>query len=84
MGVTVVVIGHTPTGNGKIRPRFGGRVVMIDVGMLAALGGHRAALEVGPDGSLTAIYPTGLKVLKRKAADTPKPRGPWAARATPF
>ncbi len=82
MGVTAVVIGHTPTGDGKIRPRFGGRVVMIDVGMLAALGSHLAALEVGPGGSLTAIYPTGRQTIK-KAADSAKPRGPRAARAAP-
>ena len=63
MGVKAVVIGHTPTGDGKIRPRFGGRVVMIDVGMLASLGGHLAALELGPGGSLTAIYPTGRQAI---------------------
>ena len=74
MGVTSVVIGHTPTGDGKIRPRFGARVVMVDVGMLASLGGHLAALELGPGGSLTAIYPTGRQTL-RKAADPAKPRG---------
>ena len=77
MGVKAVVIAHTPTGDGKIRPRFGGRVVMVDVGMLAELGGHLAALEVGPDGSLTAIYPTGREDriiglppdLRRRAVD---------------
>ena len=63
MGVKVVVIAHTPTDDGRIRPRFGGRVVMVDVGMLAALGGHLAALEVRPDGALTAIYPTGREAL---------------------
>ena len=84
MGVKAVVIGHTPTGDGKIRPRFGGRVVMVDVGMLAELGGHLAALEVGPDGSLTAIYPTGREALERNAADAAKPRGPRAARAPSF
>ena len=73
MGVKAVVIAHTPTGDGKIRPRFGGRVVMVDVGMLAALGGHLAALEVGPDGSLTAIYPTGR--------DRAKAAGPRLATA---
>ena len=84
MGVKAVVIGHTPTGDGKIRPRFGGRVVMVDVGMLASLGGHLAALELGPGGSLTAIYPTGRQAIERKAADPAKPRGPRAARAASF
>jgi hypothetical protein len=69
LGVKAVVIGHTPTGDGRIRLRFGGRVVMIDVGMVAEYGGHLAALELGPDGSLTAIYPTGRESLERKAAE---------------
>ena len=47
------------------RPRFGGRVVMIDVGMLASVGGHLAALELGPRGSLSAIYPTGRKAVRQ-------------------
>jgi 3',5'-cyclic AMP phosphodiesterase CpdA len=71
MEVKAVVIAHTPTGDGKIRPRFGGRVVMVDVGMLAALGGHLAALEVGPGGSLTAIYPTGRETLMGSPASAP-------------
>jgi Calcineurin-like phosphoesterase len=84
MGVTAVVIGHTPTGDGKIRPRFGGRVVMVDVGMLASLGGNLAALELRPGGSLTAIYPTGRQAIERKAADPKKPRGPRVGRAASF
>ena len=72
MAVKAVVIAHTPTGDGKIRPRFGGRVVMVDVGMLAVLGGHLAALEVGPDASLTAIYPTGRETLMGSPASAPR------------
>lgn len=72
MGVKAVVIAHTPTGDGKIRPRFGGRVVMVDVGMLAELGGHLAALEVEPDASLTAIYPTGRETLMGPPASAPR------------
>ncbi len=81
MGVEAVVIGHTPTGDGKIHSRFGGRVLVVDVGMLADLGGHLAALEVGPDGSMTAIYPTGRVALGLKAVDRAKPRDPPAAPA---
>ena len=44
-GVGRVVIGHTPTA-GTIMPRFGGRVVMIDVGMSAAYGGRLACLLI--------------------------------------
>ncbi len=69
LGVKALVIGHTPTGDGKIHARFGGRVVVIDVGMVAEFGGHLAALELGPDGSLTAIYPTSRETLERKAAE---------------
>ena len=51
-----IVVGHTPVRTGKIAARFGGRVVMIDVGMFAgygrsprrardhARGGHAGAL----------------------------------------
>ena len=45
------------TGDGRIQVRFGGRVIGIDVGMSEVYGGHLAALEVGADGSLTALYP---------------------------
>ena len=79
LGVKALVIGHTPTGDGKIHARFGGRVVVIDVGMVAEFGGHLAALELGPDGSLTAIYPTSRETLERKAADTATPRALRAA-----
>ena len=34
-----IVVGHTVTGTGKIRSRFGGRVFQIDVGMLPYYGG---------------------------------------------
>ncbi len=81
MGVKAVVIGHTPTGDGKISSRFGGRVLVVDVGMLPDLGGHLAALEVAPDGSMTAVYPTGRVAVGLKAADTAKPWGPSAAPA---
>ena len=84
MGVKAVVIGHTPTGDGKIHPRFGGRVQVIDVGMLAELGGHLAALELAPDGSMTAIYPMSPAALEPKASDTAKPRGPRSLPADSF
>jgi len=84
MMVRALVVGHTPVRDGKIHTRFGGRVAMIDVGMVAAFGGHLAALEVGPDGGLTAIYPTGRETLEPKAADPAKPRGPRAALAAAF
>jgi hypothetical protein len=44
-GAKRIVIGHTPTA-GAVMPRFGGRVVMIDVGLSAAYGGRLACLVV--------------------------------------
>ena len=57
MGARAVVIGHTPA-IGRITPRFGGRVVQIDAGMLAGSffpGGVPAALEMRGD-TFTALY----------------------------
>jgi hypothetical protein len=56
IGAQAVVIGHTVTGDGRIKPRFGGRVVMIDVGMNPLYGRNLGALEIGPGGSMTALY----------------------------
>ncbi|HET7292517.1 MAG TPA: metallophosphoesterase [Vicinamibacteria bacterium] len=58
LAARAIVVGHTPTGTGRIRTRFDGRVVMIDAGMLPSFGGHLAALEVDPKG-MTALYPDG-------------------------
>jgi hypothetical protein len=44
-GVRRIVIGHTPT-DGAVLPRFGGRVVLIDVGLSAAYGGSPACLII--------------------------------------
>jgi hypothetical protein len=52
-----IVVGHTPT-RGVIWPRYDGRVILIDVGMGAAYGGHIAWLEANADG-LFAGYPGG-------------------------
>jgi hypothetical protein len=57
IGARAVVIGHTVTSDGRITPRFDGRVVMIDVGMNPLYGRNLAALEIGGDGSMSAIYP---------------------------
>ena len=75
LGAQAIVVGHSVTGDGRIQARFGGRVVGIDVGMGDVYGGHLAALEVGPDGSLTALYPDRREELVPAAAK--------AARAAP-
>jgi hypothetical protein len=57
LGVRALVVGHTPTRNGRIQTRFGGRVLAIDVGMLSYYGGHLGALEIGAEG-VVALYPS--------------------------
>lgn len=44
-GVEAIVIGHTVTA-GAILPRFGGKVLMIDVGLSKVYGGPQAALVI--------------------------------------
>ncbi len=53
----VLVLGHTPSADGRIRRRFGGRVFLIDTGMLASHypRGRPAALEI-EGASVTAVY----------------------------
>lgn len=64
-----VVVGHTPIANGRVTTRFGGRVVMIDTGMLGGEfypRGVASALEMRGD-ALTAIYEDG----RREAVTAP-------------
>ena len=68
LGARAVVIGHTPVADGRITPRFGGKVVLIDTGMLGGEHyprGVPSALEI-PDGTITAIYGT-----RRERIETP-------------
>ena len=58
MKARAVVIGHTPTAKGQVTTRFGGRVILIDTGMLNGEfypGGVPSALEVDGD-AFTAIF----------------------------
>jgi hypothetical protein len=68
LGARAVVVGHSVMGTGRITARFGGRVIGIDVGMGDVYGRHLAALEVGADGSLFALYPDRREELARPAA----------------
>ncbi len=56
-GAERVVVGHN-TQKGQIRSRFGGKVFLIDTGMLSSYypGGRPSALEIRA-GEFTAIYP---------------------------
>ena len=53
-GARMIVLGHTPNLN-IITPRFDGQVVIIDTGMSAYYGGHRASLEID-DGRVTGLH----------------------------
>jgi len=52
-----MVVGHTVVRDGTIKSRFGGRVLIIDTGMLSEVyeGGRASALEIVGD-TVTAIY----------------------------
>jgi hypothetical protein len=57
--VTRIVVGHSVTPDRKIATRYGGRVYVIDTGMLASTyKGTPSALEI-TGGSVKAIYPSG-------------------------
>jgi hypothetical protein len=68
LGVRAIVVGHSVTGDGRIQARFGDRVFGIDVGMSEVYGSHLAALEVGGDGSFTALYPDKREEIVPAAA----------------
>jgi hypothetical protein len=58
LGAKTIVVGHTPTREGKVQTYFGGRVVAIDTGMLGGEfypKGVPSALEIAGD-TMTAIY----------------------------
>jgi hypothetical protein len=60
VGAERVVGGHTVQDDGRIEVRFGGRVFLIDTGMLSSVytGGQASALVI-EDGTFTAIYTDG-------------------------
>ena len=59
-----MVVGHTPSRDGRMVVRFEGRVILIDTGMLSSYytGGRPSALEIDGD-TFTAIYPGEREVL---------------------
>lgn len=65
IGARAIVIGHTIAPTGRITPRFGGRVVQIDTGMLAEFftGGRASALEIAGE-KWTAIYEDGHRPVR--------------------
>jgi calcineurin-like phosphoesterase family protein len=63
---SAVVVGHTVTTDGRVRARFGGKVIQIDTGMQPAYieDGRAAALEIR-NGVFTAIYRDRSDVVAR-------------------
>jgi hypothetical protein len=55
---THIVVGHTVQKGGRIHPRFGNEVLLIDTGMLSSYypGGRASALEICGGGKFVAVY----------------------------
>jgi len=66
---------------GRIRPRFGNKVFLIDTGMLSSYypGGRASALEICGDTRFTAEYMDQQTVLIDPAGSTPQNGAPPAA-----
>jgi hypothetical protein len=63
LGVKQMVVGHTVRRSNRIESRFGGRVYLIDTGMLESVyAGRASALEISGD-TVTAIYTDGRQIL---------------------
>jgi hypothetical protein len=75
---THVVVGHTVQKGGRIRPRFGNKVFLIDTGMLSSYypGGRASALEICSDAKFIAVYLDQQVVLLDSAASSPQDGGP--------
>jgi hypothetical protein len=76
-----VVIGHTPVASGQVTTRFGGRVVLIDTGMLNGEfypRGVASALEMRGN-TLAAIYEDGRRVTVTAPSTAPPTAPPPAA-----
>jgi hypothetical protein len=60
-----IAVGHTVQQGGRIRPRFGNKVFLIDTGMLSSYypGGRASALEICNDARFTAEYMDQQMVL---------------------
>lgn len=77
-GATHLVTGHTVQKSGRIRPRFGNRVFLIDTGMLSSYysGGRPSALEICGDAKFIAVYLDQQVVLLDSSASSPQNGGP--------
>jgi hypothetical protein len=77
-GATHLVTGHTVQKSGRIRPRFGDRVFLIDTGMLSSYytGGRPSALEICGDAKFIAVYLDQQVVLLDSSASSAQNGGP--------
>jgi len=75
---THIVVGHTVQKGGRIRPRFGNKVFLIDTGMLSSYypGGRPSALEICGDTRFIAVYLDQQVVLVDSAGSSPQDAGP--------
>jgi len=75
---THVVVGHTVQKGGRIRPRFGNKVFLIDTGMLSSYypGGRASALEICGEAKFIAVYLDQQVVLLDSTGSSPQNGGP--------
>jgi Calcineurin-like phosphoesterase len=71
-----IIVGHTIQKGSRIRSRFGGRVFLIDTGMVASSThtGAASALQISDDQKFTAVYLDGQEVLFDRGAEHPAQR----------
>ena len=79
---THIVVGHTVQKGGRIRPRFGSKVFLIDTGMLSSYypGGKPSALEICGDAKFIAVYLDQQVLLLDSAGSSPPNGGPGEHR----
>lgn len=84
LDIGYLVMAHTPQPDGRIHPRFGAHIFLIDTGMLQAVfGGRASALEIN-GGQFTAYYahensqglPAPVKVANSTLVPNPARSGP--------
>ena len=83
---THIVVGHTVQKGGRIRPRFGDKVFLIDTGMLASYypGGRASALEICNEAKFTAKYmDQQVVLLEGKAAHLGRENDQRQSQETP-
>ena len=82
---TRLVVGHTVQKGGRIRPRFGNKVFLIDTGMLSSYypGGRASALEICGDAKFAAVYLDQRVVLLDSGSPAEHPGNRAAASDNP-